>query len=159
MKRRELLGALDRAVVAWPLTAHAQQPTTERMRGRVLVAGLMVLLCLMGLGFIGPRAIAQEGVSQYRWRMAMDPTVLTVEQEKAKAAEPGSDFKECANSCPAMIVIPAGKFIMGSPENESDREASEGPPHEVTVVSAANRLDPVGRVGQHPGGGVKFPYA
>jgi hypothetical protein len=53
MKRRELLGALDRAVVAWPLTAHAQQPTTERMRGRVLVAGLMVLLCLMGLGFIG----------------------------------------------------------------------------------------------------------
>ncbi len=66
------------------------------MRGRVLVAGLMVLLCLMGLGFIGPRAIAQEGVSQYRWRMAMDPTALTAEQEKAKAASPGSDFRECA---------------------------------------------------------------
>jgi formylglycine-generating enzyme required for sulfatase activity len=33
-----------------------------------------------------------------------------------------------------MIVIPAGKFIMGSPENESDREANEGPPHEVTVA-------------------------
>ena len=134
MKRRELLGALDRAVVAWPLTAHAQQPTTERMRGRVLVAGLMVLLCLMGLGFIGPRAIAQEGVSQYRWRMAMDPTALTAEQEKAKAASLGSDFRECARGCPVMIVIPAGKFIMGSPENEPDREASEGPQHEVTVA-------------------------
>ena len=70
----------------------------------------------------------------YRWRMAMDPTVLTVEEEKAKAARPGSDFKECANGCPVMIVIPAGKFIMGSPENEPDREASEGPQHEVTVA-------------------------
>ena len=32
------------------------------------------------------------------------------------------------------IVIPAGKFIMGSPKNESDRNASEGPPHEVTIA-------------------------
>ena len=71
MKRRELLGALDRAVVAWPLTAHAQQPTTERMRGRVLVAGLMVLLCLMGLGFIGPgpshRKACRSIAGAWRW--------------------------------------------------------------------------------------------
>ena len=131
--RRRFLGALGGAVVAWPLSAYAQYPT-ERMRGMVLVVGLIGLLCLAGLVFIDPGAIAQEVVGQYRWRMAMDPTVLTVEQEKAKAAKPGSDFKGCANGCPAMIVIPAGKFIMGSPENESDREASEGPPHEVTVA-------------------------
>jgi formylglycine-generating enzyme required for sulfatase activity len=128
MRRREF----DGAVVAWPLSAHAKQPT-ERMRGRVLVAGLIILLCLAGLGFIDPGAIAQEVVGQYRWRVTMDPTVLTVEQEKAKAAKPGSDFMECANGCPVMIVIPAGKFIMGSPENEPDREAGEGPRHEVTV--------------------------
>jgi formylglycine-generating enzyme required for sulfatase activity len=67
-----------------------------------------------------------------RWRMAMDATALTVEQEKA--ARPGSDFKECANGCPVMIVIPAGQFIMGSPENEPDRDGSEGPPHEVTIA-------------------------
>jgi Sulfatase-modifying factor enzyme 1 len=132
MKRREFLGALDGTGVAWPLSARAQQPT-ERMRGRVSVAGL-ILPCLMGLGFIGPEAIAQDVVSRYRWRMAMDPTALTVEQEKAKAASPGSDFRECASGCPVMIVIPAGKFIMGSPENEPDREASEGPRHEVTVA-------------------------
>src|SRR5262245_19392908 len=117
--------------VVWPLSAHAKQPM-ERMRGRVLVAGLIVLLCRAGLGFIDPGAIAQEVVRQYRWREAMDPTVLTVEQEKEKAAKPGSDFLEGANGCPVMIVIPAGKFIMGSPENEPDREASEGPQHEVT---------------------------
>jgi len=62
-------------------------------RGRVVVAGLMVLLCLASLGFIDPGAIAQEVVGQYRWCMAMDPTVLTVEQEKANTAKLGSDFK------------------------------------------------------------------
>jgi formylglycine-generating enzyme required for sulfatase activity len=133
MRRRELPGALDGAVVAGPLSAHSQQPK-ERMGGRVPVAGLIVLFCLMGLGFIDPAVIAQEVVGQYRWRMAMDLTALTVEQEQAKAAKPGSDFKECASGCPVMIVIPAGKFIMGSPENEPDREASEGPKHEVAVA-------------------------
>jgi hypothetical protein len=98
MRRREFDGA-----VAWPLSAHAKQPT-ERMRGRVLVAGLIILLCLAGLGFIDPGPVAQEVVGQYRWRVTMDPTVLTVEQEKAKAAKPGSDFKECASGCPVMIV-------------------------------------------------------
>jgi formylglycine-generating enzyme required for sulfatase activity len=99
-------------------------------RGRT---GLIILPCLAALSVIDPGAIGQEVVGQYRWRMAMEPTVLSVDQEQEKAAKPGSDFKECA-ACPVMIVIPAGKFIMGSPENESDRSASEGPQHEVTVA-------------------------
>ena len=86
-------------------------------RGRVLVVSLIVLLCLVSVGFMGLGVIAQED----RWR-AMDPPVLTVEQGKAQAAKPGSDFKECAKGCPVMIVIPAGKFIMGSPENEPERD-------------------------------------
>ncbi len=103
-------------------------------RGMVLVAGLIAVICLVSLGFVDPGAIAQEVAGQYRWRMVMDPPVLTVEQEEAQAAKPGSDFKECANGCPVMIVIPAGKVIIGSPANESDRDASEGPPHEVTLT-------------------------
>ena len=103
-------------------------------RGRVPVAGLIVLLCFVSLSFIDPRTIAQEVVGQDCWRMAMEPALLSVEQEKAQAAKPGSDFKECANGCPVMIVVPAGKFIMGSPESEPDRNASEGPPHEVTIT-------------------------
>ena len=75
--------------------AAEQKALTRSRRIKVLVAGLAALLGLSG------------------------PTVLTVEQEKAKAAKPGSDFKECANGCPVMIVVPAGKFMMGSPENES----------------------------------------
>ena len=103
-------------------------------RGRLLVARLTVLLCLADLGFIDARAIAQEFGGEHRWRTAMGATVLTLEEEKVKAAKPGSEFKECANGCPVMIVIPAGKFTMGSAENESDRLTSEGPQHEVTLA-------------------------
>ena len=95
--------------------------------------GLIVLLCFVSLG-INLQTIALEVVGQDRWRLAMEPALLSVEQEKAQAAKPGSDFKECANGCLVMIVIPAGKFIMGSPESEPDRNASEGPPHEVTIT-------------------------
>src|SRR5215468_8770110 len=79
------------------------------------------LLCFVSLAFVKGEAMAQEPVRQVPWRMVTDLTVLTVEQEKAYAANPGSDFKECVNDCPVMIVMPSGKFIMGSPENEPDR--------------------------------------
>jgi formylglycine-generating enzyme required for sulfatase activity len=114
----------------------AKHPSLARARrGRMLLASLIVLLGLAGVGYIDPGAIAQQVVGQHHWRVASDSTVLTVEQEKAKAAKPGSDFKECANGCPVMIVIPAGKFTMGSPGNELERKASEGPQHEVTVAT------------------------
>jgi formylglycine-generating enzyme required for sulfatase activity len=117
-----------------PCRAAEQKTLTRARRKKVLVAGLVALPGLSSAGLVYREAIAQEGMGQYLWRIATGPTMLTVEQEKAKAAKPGSDFKECANGCPVMIVVPAGNFIMGSPENESDREASEGPRYEVTIA-------------------------
>jgi formylglycine-generating enzyme required for sulfatase activity len=35
-----------------------------------------------------------------------------------------------------LVLIPAGKFMMGSPENEKDRYDTEGPQHEVTISKA-----------------------
>ncbi|MDX2099109.1 MAG: formylglycine-generating enzyme family protein [Leptolyngbyaceae cyanobacterium bins.59] len=32
-----------------------------------------------------------------------------------------------------MVALPADRFLMGSPEEEGERESSEGPQHEVTV--------------------------
>lgn len=34
---------------------------------------------------------------------------------------------------PEMVVIPTGRFLMGSPEDEEDRKVLEGPQHEVTI--------------------------
>ncbi len=36
--------------------------------------------------------------------------------------------------CPEMVVVPAGSFLMGSPGDETDRWADEGPQHEVTIA-------------------------
>lgn len=43
-----------------------------------------------------------------------------------------ASFTEC-DRCPEMIAIPAGAFLMGSPEDESDRLDQEGPQRQVTV--------------------------
>ncbi|MDP6706978.1 MAG: SUMF1/EgtB/PvdO family nonheme iron enzyme [Alphaproteobacteria bacterium] len=39
-----------------------------------------------------------------------------------------------ADWAPEMVVIPAGTFTMGSPEDEADRNDAEGPRHEVTIA-------------------------
>ena len=52
------------------------------------------------------------------------------------AVEPGSDFRDCENSCPVMVLLPPGKFIMGSREDESNLDASEHPLHEVTITKS-----------------------
>ena len=84
-------------------------------------------------GFFDPRAPAQRVTDQPRLHDAIGSAV-TVEEERAKAATPGSEFSECASGCPVMIVVPAGRFAMGSPEKEADRYISEGPQHEVTIA-------------------------
>jgi formylglycine-generating enzyme required for sulfatase activity len=83
-----------------------------------------------------PEIVANDLADQSRASTAFQLTVLTVEQEKAKAAQLASEFKECASGCPVMVVIPAGKFLMGSPESEADRKPSESPPHVVSVTKA-----------------------
>ena len=35
---------------------------------------------------------------------------------------------------PEMVVIPAGEFMMGSPESESERRTDEGPQHKVVIA-------------------------
>lgn len=43
-------------------------------------------------------------------------------------------FKECP-VCPDMIVIPAGQFMMGSPDDEDSSEENERPRHRVTFAN------------------------
>ena len=47
---------------------------------------------------------------------------------------PGEMFRDCAE-CPQMIVLPLGRFIMGSPQNEAERFDDEGPQREVVLAT------------------------
>ena len=46
---------------------------------------------------------------------------------------------------PEMVVLPGGKFAMGSPKDETGREENEGPVHDVNVRSFALGKYPVTR--------------
>jgi formylglycine-generating enzyme len=54
----------------------------------------------------------------------------------SKPLKVGKVFRDCA-SCPDMVVIPSGSFVMGSPDTEAGRADDEGPVHQVNVASFA----------------------
>jgi formylglycine-generating enzyme required for sulfatase activity len=49
---------------------------------------------------------------------------------------PGEVFNDCAY-CPPMVVVPAGTFLMGTPDSEYGHGTDEGPQHSVTIRSFA----------------------
>jgi formylglycine-generating enzyme required for sulfatase activity len=78
-------------------------------------------------------AAAQREVQQQRQQLAVvSPPASIGASGGGSAVSPGQTFKDCAE-CPEMVVIPAGRFLMGSPESEAGRERSEGPQRWVEV--------------------------
>jgi formylglycine-generating enzyme required for sulfatase activity len=101
---------------------------------RIETALFYVLSGLLWLGADTSVETAAAAAETAMQRLTAAPTVLTMEQEKSAAETAGSEFKECAVACPSMVVIPAGKFSMGSSEKEVDRTEGEGPQHEVAIA-------------------------
>ncbi|MCL2716205.1 MAG: SUMF1/EgtB/PvdO family nonheme iron enzyme [Alphaproteobacteria bacterium] len=60
------------------------------------------------------------------------PCPLSAAEERS--LKPKDVFRECDQGCPEMVVVPAGSFVMGSPEGEKGRQKEEGPQHEVTFA-------------------------
>src|SRR5262245_26537709 len=92
--------------------------------------------------FVFDREVAQvkagrtaftETVKEQSGETEAAPSLVAFAEPSPDTAMPGSEFADCA-SCPAMIVVPAGKFLMGSPANEPDRYAGEGPQREVIIA-------------------------
>ena len=64
------------------------------------------------------------------------PTPVESAGSAPSATAGPKSFRDC-DVCPEMVTIPAGSFLMGSPENEPGREDDEGPQRRVTLKSFA----------------------
>jgi len=95
-----------------------------------LMAGTIALL----LGIIFKAEIEQVVFDQTTVRNFIASQVRPLSAEAERALKPGTAFKECLKNCPDMVVVPAGSFLMGSPEGENGRYTSEGPVHPVTIA-------------------------
>ena len=106
-----------------------------RLRVRVLI-GVLAFAIVAGLiGWLKQDYLREQVRQLVTIRPYMEtqvrPYVLTAAAERA--LKPGNSFKECANDCPEMVVVPAGEFIMGSPANEKGRFL-ESPQHTVAIA-------------------------
>jgi formylglycine-generating enzyme required for sulfatase activity len=98
---------------------------------------------LVGTSILGLIAwINQSFITQtWNWHWNVKPyrdanvTPHVLWPEAERALKWLADFRECAKDCPKMIVVPPGRFMMGSPASETDRLDNEGPQHEVTIAN------------------------
>ena len=59
-------------------------------------------------------------------------TPFRPDPDLSETNQPGDTFKDC-DMCPEMVVVPAGSFMMGSPETEDGWRDREGPLHLVRI--------------------------
>src|SRR5262249_32033606 len=112
-------------------TVLSRKATRWRSLRRGAVIGTLIftiVIAVPGLLFLGFMFFSIAGSQPSFWDVST--TALTAQGEQA--LKPGDTFKECA-TCPEMVVVPAGSFMMGSPENEVGRESNEGPQRLVTI--------------------------
>ena len=101
----------------------------------------------------GQNSMAQE---QFRQSLKLDPHSEVAEDARKRLSElsdnavtggagartgggttlpaVGTVIRDCAQ-CPELVVIPSGRFVLGSPRNERGRGENEGPPRIVTFAA------------------------
>ena len=70
----------------------------------------------------------------YRLSLGVMLAGLAAGSAYAAAPVPGKVFKDCKDGCPELVVLPAGSFVMGTPDDEMGRQPDEGPLHTVTFA-------------------------
>jgi formylglycine-generating enzyme required for sulfatase activity len=123
----------------------APQDSPENAADTIAAARRPRKLVLAGL--LGASLLAAAGAGVYSYLtqeepliarppppppMAADRCIETIVAGAPRCLKPGDTFRDC-DACPEMVVIPAGRFRMGSPKDEPERGPREGPLREVTI--------------------------
>jgi formylglycine-generating enzyme required for sulfatase activity len=127
-------------VRSYVLASRKRSRASQRI-WRLVLASTFTFMAVTILGLVG--WINQQYIAdQWRWwtvtrpyaTAQVWPHVLTAVQEQV--LKPGQSFKECAQDCPEMVVVPAGSYMMGAPQTESQAPtyAAAIPQHTVTIA-------------------------
>jgi len=130
--------ALEREKVALLQVENAlrQAQAAARNRQRAQNAIWVLFACIIAglVGWINQAALKE----QWQWYTVLRPYMLAKFKPYVLTAhaegvlQPAKAFRECEAKCPEMIVVPAGRFAMGS-LNELGSE-DERPAHNVTMT-------------------------
>lgn len=123
-------------IEAFVAESRAGARSAQRLRRRVQIAIYALLLAVIGglVGWINQAFLIEQIhwyaiVRPYMFR-EFRPHVLATGAEQALKAN--DSFRECANDCPEMVVLPPGSFSMGSLTFSTSM-----PKHQVTIRSVA----------------------
>jgi formylglycine-generating enzyme required for sulfatase activity len=115
---------------------------SRKQIARILLAGGLILT----IG--GYQFSSRSHAETNKTSAATKPGKVTVKVRGANGRDdersftPGEgkteSFQDCIDSAcavkgPEMVVVPAGSFMMGSPEDENEHESDESPQHRVTI--------------------------
>jgi formylglycine-generating enzyme required for sulfatase activity len=115
-------------------SVRAERAVARNRQRLQAVVGVLMLGTIAGL--LG--VIYKDEINNIRFyyftvrpHIAANFTPYVIKPEAERALKPGDTFRECAEHCPEMVVIPPGEFWMGSPDGEGFR--SERPRRKVKI--------------------------
>ena len=121
----------------------------KKIIGLGAVAGAILMIIGLGTDLVSRLGFGVDEPLPETSAATATPTpevpAITTELEAAagpviadRELQPGDTFNDCddAGWCPEMVVVPAGSFMMGSPDGEEGRHSDgrEGPRHRVTIA-------------------------
>ncbi|MFM9943035.1 MAG: SUMF1/EgtB/PvdO family nonheme iron enzyme, partial [Hyphomicrobiaceae bacterium] len=130
---KSTLAPANRYLTACRKEATVAARAAGRRRAAIYTLMLGVIAALTAVIYKEPLLALAHEVTVVRPYIAASITPHLLNEDRVRALKPGDTFRECASACPEMVVIPAGKFVMGSPESEKGRGSDEGPQLEVTI--------------------------
>ena len=107
------------------ITASRGDAIRRRLRARAAIAGLIAAAVAGFFAWQYQQATNEE----IYWFAHVRGHVLSAAQ--ASTLQPKDAFQECTG-CPTMVIVPAGSFMMGSPDGQG--QSPEHPEHRVTIA-------------------------